>query len=56
MELLRGAIVLEIEIVLALTYRTKTVDELGQPFRHLGTLDFLIWILVKPLPLTPSDM
>lgn len=41
---------------MVLTYRMKALEKLGQPCRDPGTLEFLSWLLVKSLPLIPSDM
>lgn len=49
------AVLEEIKIGLAFTSRMKILGELGQPHRYRGTLDFLVWLLVKPLPLTLPD-
>lgn len=53
--LLGGLTVLE-KMEMVLTYRMKALEELGQPYRDPGTLEFLSWLLVKSLPLIPSDM
>lgn len=43
-------------MITALTYRMKAPDEVDQPLRHPGPLEFLIWLLLKLLPLIVSDM